>query len=426
MASAPKKQKKKPRAFTASTPRKPVARSSRSSRTSLIPSSRATNSPVISLGSDNSSRVSGEPSLGKRKRQSTRHTPADEDPKPVPKKQRVDAASSSTSQKSRTKSIRSLKQISKETIDDEEEIEPPVEVEGLVKASRSSSNSKAGTGSSTVRIGPPRRHKKVTPVPSAAIPSSPRGSNSAFKHLREEEEENTQEAAGVIPKPSLILPAAKKKKRRLKTPSDVRPKPPTFVVEDTPVPPSRDASLQPQEPFDQEEPSKAGPPLPGQDDEPADPLPEPTPPRAARQQTSPELQFDDPLFTPTPPRAKTKTKIKTLGPVPKLYPSHFEPYLQAADTTSVIDEFSPVKLFPTQDTVEPSVQDSQDLHVTTEPLHQGFDPEPVDDPLDVEIAKKMQDVQDAYFDLDGRANEVPHETQPTTVSNAASPVYFPL
>jgi len=389
-----------------------------------VPSSRATGSPVISLGSDDGSRVSRELALGKRKRQSTRHPPADDDPKPVPKKQRVDVASSSTSQKSRTKSIRSLKHVNKETIDDEDEIEVPVEVGGPDKASRSSSNSKAGTGSSTMRIGPPRRHKKVTPLPSAATPSSPRGSNSAFKHLQEEEEENTQEAAGIAPKPVFIPPPAKKKKRRLKTPLDVRPKPPAFAVEATPVPPSRDASLQPQEPFDQEEPFEASPLLPGQDGEPAEPLPGPTPPRAARQQASPEPPFDDPIFTPTPPRAKKKTK--TLGPVPKLHPSHFEPYLQVADTTSIIDEFSPMKLFATQDTVEPSIQDSQDLHVATEPLHQSFDPAPVDDPLDVEIAKKMQDVQDAYFDFDGRANEVPHEAQPTTVSDASSHVSFLL
>jgi len=387
-----------------------------------MPSSRATGSPVISLGSDNGSRASGEPSLGKRKRQSTRHTTADEDPKPAPKKQRVDVASPSASQKSRNKSIRSLKRISKETVDEVEEIEAPVEVEGLDKATRSSSRSKAGTSSSAVRIGPPRRHKKVTPLPSAATPSSPRGSNSALKHLREEEEENTQEAARVVPQPAPIPPAAKKKKRRLKTPSDVRPKPPTFAVEATPVPPSRHASLQPQDPFDQEEPFLAGLPLPDQDAEPADPLPESTPPRAARQQTPPEPPVDDAIFTPTPPRTK---KTKTLGPVPQLYPSHFDPYLRAADTTSVIDEFSPKKPFPTQDTVEPSIQDSQDLHVATEPLHQSFDPEPVDDLLDVEIVKKMQDVQDAYFDFDGRANEVPCEAQPTTVSTNNSPVYPP-
>ena len=422
MASAPKKQKR-PRAFTASTPRKPVAKNSRSSRTSIMPSSRATDSPVISLGSDHGSRASGEPSLGKRKRQSMRYTPADEDPKPAPKKQRVYAASSSTSQKSRTKSIKSLKQISKETVDEEEEIEAPVEVGGFDKASRFSSNSKAGTGSSAVRIGPPRR-KKVTPLPPAATPSSPRGSNSAFKYIREEEEENTQEAAGIIPKPVLIPLATKKKKRRLKTPLDVRPKPPVFEVEATPALPSRSASLQPQEPFDQEEPFEAGPPLPDQDGEPIDPLSEPTPPRAGRQRTPSESPVGDGLFTPTPPRAKKKAK--TLGPVPKLYPSNFEPYLQAADITSVIDEFSPKKPFPTQGTVEPSIQDSQDLHVTTEPLHQSFDPGPVDDPLDAEIAKKMQDVQDAYFDFDGRANEVLREAQPTTVSNTRSPVYFLL
>ena len=379
-------------------------------------SSRATNSPVISLRSDNGPSVSGEPSLGKRKRQSTRHTPLDEEPKPVPKKQRVGTTSSSTSKKSRTKSTRSLKQISRETIDEEEEIEVPVEAEGPDKASRSSSNSKAGTGSSTLRIGPPRKHKKFTALMSAATPPSLRRSNSAFRHKREEEEENTQEAAGIVPQPS-SSPPAMKKKRRPKPALDVHPKPPTSTVGEAPVPPSRDASQEPQEPPDQDGPFEAGSPLPDQGDEPADPLPEPTPPRTTRKQTPPDPPVDDAISTPTPPRAKKKTK--TLGPVPRLYSTHFEPYLQVADATSVIDEFSPKKPFPTQDIVEPSIQDSQDLYAATEPLHQSLDPGPVDDPLDVEIAKKMQDVQDAYFDFDGRANEAPHEPQPTTVSDVS-------
>jgi hypothetical protein len=88
-----------------------------------------------------------------------------------------------------------------------------------------------------------------------------------------------------------------------------------------------------------------------------------------------------------------------------------------ADTTSAIDEFSPKKSFPTQDTVETSVQDSQVRRAASEHLHQSFDSAPVDDPLDNDIFMKMQDVQDAYFDFDGRANEVPNQEQATTVSN---------
>ena len=93
-----------------------------------------------------------------------------------------------------------------------------------------------------------------------------------------------------------------------------------------------------------------------------------------------------------------------------------------ADTTSVIDEFSPKKSFHTQDAVESSVQDSQIYRAAGKSLRQSSDLGPLDDPLDADIVKKMQDVQDAYFDFDGRANEVPHREQPTTVSNVGQPV----
>lgn len=379
-------------------------------------SSRAPDSPVISLTSTNSSRAPGEPSLGKRKRRSTRFTPTDEDPKPALKKQRVGVTSSSTSQKSRTKSIRSSKHINRETIREEEgdealvEMEAPYEVEGPYEVYHSTSTSKTGTGSAVVRIGPPRKRKKLAPLPPASRSPSPRRSDSAFRHLRKEEEENTQEAAGAVPQPS--PPTVRKKKRRLKPPSDVRPKPLVLAVEKPP--PLRDASQDPQEPSDQEELFGVTPAPLDQDDEPRVPLPEPTPPRLARQLTPPDPLLEDDISTPASPQMKKKT---TLDPVPKLYPSEFAQYLEAADTTSVIDEFSPMKSFPAQGSIESSIQDSQDQHTTTESLHQGFGPGPADDSFDVDIVKKMQDVQDAYFDLDGRANEVSQQEQPTTVSN---------
>lgn len=375
-------------------------------------SSRATDSPVISLPSANGSRVSGEPSLGKRKRRTPRHTSADdEDPKPVPKRQKVDFASSSSSQKSRVLSIRIPKQISRETIHEEEEDEGPVEEQGSDKVSRSHSIPRAPVDSTVVRIGPPRKRKKIT---SAATPPSSRRSNSALSHLREEEEENTQEAAGIVPLHDSSPPAVKKKKRRLKPPSDAHPKPPTLDARKPSAQPSRDASQEPKEPSDQEEPFENDHPPPDQDDEPTGPLLEPTPPTAARQQTPPDLPVDDDMSTPAHPPTKKNAKI--LGPIPRLDPSDFEPHLQMADTTSVIDEFSPKKSFPLQDAIESSIQDSQDHLVAAKPFHQNFDPLIVDDPLD-DIVKKMQDVQDAYFDFEGRAGETPHQEQPTTVGN---------
>jgi len=391
-----------------------------SSRTSLVSGSRTTDSPVISLTSNNGSRASGDPSLGKRKRRSTRHTPDDEDPKPVSKKPRVDVTTSSASQKSRTKSIRSPKRIIREAIHEEEGGEDPVEGEIPEKVSRSFFNSKSGTNSAVLRIGPPRRRKKIAPLPSVATLPSPRVPSSAFRHLREEEEENTQEAAPIVPQLGSSPPAVRKKKRRLKPPSDARPNLPALAVKKPLLPHSRDVTQEPQEPSDQGEPFEADPPPPAQDGEPIEPLPEPTPPGASRQQTPLDSPVHDDIRTPTHPRARKSTK--TLGPVPRMDSSHFKPHLPSVDTTSVIDEFSPKKSFPTQDTIESSVQDSQVRSAATKPLHQSFDPEPVD--LEVDIAQKMQDVQDTYFDFDGQVNEseVPDQERPTTVSNAGRPV----
>jgi len=416
-------------------------------------SSRTTDSPAISLTSDNGSRTSGDPSLGKRKRRSTRHTPADEDPKPVSKKRRVDVTSPLASQKSRTKSIRSPKRISRETIHEEEEDEDPVEMEipDKVFRSRFTSNSgidsavlrigpprrrdeveipdkvlrppptpKSGIDNAVLRIGPPRRRKKIAPLPSIATLPSPRAPSPPFRHLREEEEENTQEAAPIVPQLDSSRPAVKKKKRRLKPPSDARPKLPVLAERNPLSPPSRDATQEPQEPSDQGEPFEADPPPPDQDDEPTEPPPEPTPPRASRLHTLPDSPVDDDIPMPIPSRARKN--VQTLGPVPRMDPAELKPHLLPADTTSIIDEFSPKKSFPTQDTIESSVQDSQDLLAATKPLHQSLDPEPVD--LEVGIAQKIKDVQDAYFDFDGQANEseVLDQERPTTVSNIGQPV----
>lgn len=361
--------------------------------------------------------MSGEPALGKRKRRTTRNTPADEDPKPVFKKQRVDVTPPSTFQKSRA----TLKQIGKETIREEEEEEDPVKVDGPDKVPSPRPTSKAGAGSAVLRIGPPRRHKKAAPPPSPTTPPPPRRSNS-FDHLREEEEENTQEAAGAVPRIGSTPLTTKKKKRRLKPASDVRPTLTALVEKRRSATPSRDAPRESRE-SDQEEPPEADPPPRDQDDEPAELLREPTPPRTARQRTPPDSPIDDMISIPTLPSAKKNSK--TLGPVPRLNPSHFKPYLRVEDTTSVIDEFSPKKSFHTQDTVEPSLHDSQIYQAATKSSRQSSDAgpldDPLDDPLDVDIVKKMQDVQDAYFDFDGRANEVPHQEQPTTVSDVGQP-----
>ena len=414
VASAPGRSKK-PRATAVSVSRKPADRNSRSSRTSLMSGSRITDSPPISITSDNGLPIPGEPSLGKRKRRDTKHTPADEDPKPAPKKQKIDVTSSSASQKSRLKS-RSPKRISKETIHEEEGDEGPIEEAVFDKVSHSPSSPKAGPGNAVVRIGPPRRRKKISTLPpTATLPSSPAPS-SALIHLREEEEENTQEAAGIVPHPDSSPPAAKKKKRRLKPASDVRPKLPVLVEKKPLVLPLREAT---QEPSDQEEPFEADLPPPDQGDEPTKPAPEHTPQRSAREQVSPDSPVGEDISTPSPPRTK-----KGLDLIPRLEPPCFEPPLLVADTTSIIDEFSPTKPFPTQDPIETSIRDSQVDRDATETRRPSPDLETVDDLLDVDITQKMQDVQDAYFDFDrATENGVLDQEQPTTVSYVGSVFY---
>lgn len=372
-------------------------------------SSRASDSPVISLTSDNSPRTTGEPSLGKRKRRGTKASPADEDPKPVPKKQRIDDASSSASHRSRTKSTRSSKHISKEMMNEEEEVQDFSDVQNSDKMPRSPSPSEVGVGTSIVRIGPPRGRKKIPPL-SLATPASSRTPNPAFRDSREEEEENTQEAAGTVSHFETNPPTVKKKKRRLKPPSDVHPARPVLAENKPLPPPSRDTSQEPEEPSDQEEPLRVDQPPLDQDNGPTEP--EPTPPRSSRQRSLPDPQIDDESPTPTP---RANRSAEKLAPVPRLEPSHFKPYLQTADTTSVIDEFSPKKAPPTQDAIESPDQGSQVPRSDGSP-----DPEPVDDHLDPDITQEMQDMEDAYIDLNGQANgiELVDQEQVTTVSSS--------
>lgn len=294
---------------------------------------------------------------------------------------------------------------------EEGEGEDPAEAEDPDEVARLPSTSKVGTGNGVVRIGPPRRRKKITRLPPTATLPSPHTSSSAFSHLREEEEENTQEAAGVVLHPDSSPPTIKKKKRRLKPASDVRPKLPVLAENEPLVLRSRDAGQEPREPSVQEEPFEADPPPPDRDEEPIEPLPEPVPSRSVRQQTPPDSSVGDDISVPAPLPAEKTTK--RLGPVPRLESSHFKPYLRAADTTSVIDEFSPKKTFPTQDTIESSVEDSQVRRTATESRQPSLDPEAVD------IPQKMQDAQDACFDFDDQAteHEVPDQEQSTTVSN---------
>lgn len=403
MASALNKSRKS-RATPIPTSSKPADMSSKSSRTPPRSSGRAAGSPAISLVSDNGSPVSGEPFLGKRKRGNTRQIPADEGSKLMSKKQRIDASSPSASQQSPS---RSRKRIERETIHEEEENEDFAETEDPGKASHSPSTSKVDTSNAILRIGPPRRRKKISRLPSTATRPSPHVPRPAPIHLREEEEENTQEAARVVSRLDSRPPSVKRKKRRLKPPSDAHPKLPVLAENGPPVLPSRDTTQEPQGPPDQEEPVEADPPRPEQDDEPAEPLPNFTPPGPARQQTPPD----------SPPRAK-KNK-KRLGPVPRLEPSHFKPYLPPANTASIIDEFSPKKLFPTQDAIESSIEDSQARLGPANPRQPSPDPEPVDDPLDIDIAPDVQDVQDTYINSDDQEveDEAPDEERPVTVSS---------
>lgn len=363
--------------------------------------SRTTDSPVISLIYDDNSRIAEEPSLGKRKRRNAKHTPVNEDITPMSKKQRVGGVLSA-SQKPSTESSKGLKRIREEKIP--EGGEDPVEAGNI---HRSPSTSKAGTGGAVLRIGPPRKRKNVTP-PSSRVPDS------EFRRSRKEEE-STQDAVGRVSSLN-SNPLTVKKKRRLKPASDVRPKLPVLTEKGPLAPPSRNATQELAEPRDQEEPFEADLRPPDDGGDPTEPLPELTPPRTTRQQIPPDTLVEDSFSTPTPPRVMNNAK--KLAPIPRLEPSHFKPYLGAADITSTIDEFSPKKSFPSQDIIEPSVQDSQVCRAVMQPLSESIDPAPVNDHLDENIAQKMQDVEDAYFDLDGQANgfETPNEEQPTTVS----------
>lgn len=407
--SAPKKLKRS-RTPATPAPNKPAKKNSRGSRTSVMSSGRATDSSVISLTSNNSSRVAEEPPPGKRKRRSTKYTPADEDVEPVSKKQRIDLTFSD-SQKSNTKPRKRPRRIGKEIIPEEED---PDEAGNLP---HSSSTSKGGIGSAVLRIGPPRKRKRIAP-----LPPTPPASRVPDFGLRQpqEEEENTQEASGRVPSLNLNAQTGKKK-RRLKPTSGVPPKLPV-LAEEPPVSPSRNATQEPTEPRDQESRIEADLPLQCHDGEPAEPLPTFTPPRTAQRQIPLDPPIDNHFSTSGPPRA-TKN-AKKLAQIPRLTSSHFKPYLEAADITSVIDEFSPKKSFLTQDTIESPVQGSQVRRSVTQPRNESFDSAPVDDLFDDDIVQKMQD---AYINLDGQVNgtETPTEEQPT-VSNLGQSILTPL
>lgn len=403
-AAAAPKTPKRSRVSAVPTSSKAATRGSKGSRNSLISSSRATESPVISLTSNNSSRVAEEASLGKRKRRTTKYTPVDEDTTPVFKKQRV-RGTSSASQPPSVKPVNGPEWVGNETIPEEEE--DPVKAGNIP---HSPSTSKSGIGSAVLRIGPPRKRKKIAPLP-PATPPSPCVPNFGIRQPREEEE-STQEAARRAPS----NPSTVRKKRRLKPTSDVRPKLPVLAEKEPLASPSHsyNAGQEHAEPHDQE---PFGATHPNHDNKLVKALPEPTPPRTSQPQIPPDPPVDDAFSTATPPHAMRNAK--KLAPIPRLEPSHFKPYLKAADTTSVIDEYSPRKSFPTQDTIESSVRDSQVRLTVSQPPDENFEPALVDDVFDDDIAQKIQDVEDAYIDLDGQANGTgtPNEEQPTTVSN---------
>jgi hypothetical protein len=300
-----------------------------------------------------------------------------------------------------------------ETIPEEEEEEDPVEAGNMPP---SPSTLKLGIGSAVLRIGPPRKRKKITPLP-LTTPLSSRVPDFVIRQFREEEE-NTQEAAGSVPS---NLPAVRKK-RRLKPTSDVRPKREKELL----ASPSRNSTQEHAEPRDQEESMRANLPHPDHVNELAEPLPELIPPRTTKSQIPPDPPANGNFSTPTLPH--TMKNAKKLAPIPRLEPSHFKPYLKAADITSVIDEYSPKRSFPTQDTIEPSVQGPQVRRTVTQPPNKSFEPTPVDDLFDGDITQKMQDVEDAYLNLDGQANGIgtPDEEQPTTVSNVDQSILTPF
>lgn len=321
------------------------------------------------------------------------------------KKQRTDLTFSA-SQKSGTRLSKNYHRIDQETIPKGDEEKDPVEANNMACLP---STSQAGIGSAVLRIGPPQKRKKIAPLPPIIPPSCAPD----FVLGQSLEIEDTREAAGSVP-PLDLSHSTVRKKRRLKPASDVRPKLPVLVEMGTP---SRHATQEPAEPRNEEPLSEINPSPPDHDNEGAEPLPKLTPPTVTRQQIPPDPPVDDGPFPPTPLLAVKNTK--KFAPIPKFESSHFKPYLEAADITSVIDEFSPKKLFPTQETVESPVQGSQLRRTATRPCSESFDPMPVDNLFDDDIAQKIQDTEDAYLNLDGLANgiEPPNEEQPTTVSS---------
>ena len=134
---------------------------------------------------------------------------------------------------------------------------------------------------------------------------------------------------------------------------------------------------------------------------------------------SPDSPVDDNLPAPGPPRVNTNAK--KLAPVPKLDSSHFKPYLRLEGTPSVIDEFSPKKQFPTQDTIESSAGGSQTRRVAAEPPQKK--PVSIDDLFDDDIVQRTQ-----YVGLNGQANEAEtqNEEHPLTVSSGGQRVLSPI
>ena len=183
--------------------------------------------------------------------------------------------------------------------------------------------------------------------------------------------------------------------------------------------PSHNATRGPAKPGGQGNPLEADLP-PSDDDEPAEPLPGLKQPKTTRQPVPPDPPANEDFSTLSPPHPIKNAK--GLAPIPRLRSSHFKPYLEAPDITSAIDEFSPKKSFPTQDTIESPFQGSQVRRTVTQPPDETLDPAPIDDLFDDDdddIAQKMQDAEEAYLNLDGQENgvETPNEERPTTVSN---------
>lgn len=213
-----------------------------------------------------------------------------------------------------------------------------------------------------------------------------------------------------------------KKKRRLKPPSDARSTLPALAEKKSLVSPSRDTVQEPEEPPNQEEPLDAGPLPLDQDDEPVKTLPDDTPPSPAPQQVSPDPPVDK-ISTPTPPRVDKSAR--KMAPLPKLEPSHFKSHLQAADSTSVIDEFSPKKIHPTRDTIESSVEGSQVSRAVKKPHRKSSNHVSVNNVFDGDFVQNMQSITGACFELNGQIKMLVEE-QPPTVSNVGQYTLYPF